>query len=1173
MGFGLPGPMGYGDNGVSGVQSTTGQMKEDLTSTLRSMRDSLSTSLQTLNLTMSGIHNQLRTMSSNFNPAATATKSPWGFPGTNIPTFPISSNLGSMSGAMGAHIANNSMYGLAMGNKPFNVGGYEYAYERQKEMQNRITMFGTDVGIGMGSVMGMGAGTSAIMKMAGLGKFGLAASLPIGFGLSYALSPITDRLSNGAQDFMRGSSAIQRLSPRFGSEFTMGQSMQAQQGVNRMYSNEIANRSFMSTNLGRSGLQEVMNQGLSMNLFQGNNPEKLVKQMEQAAGVVKFLTGVLGSKDVSETMRYVGQMKNMGINLAQNGNFAQTLGLAAHKYGASMGVPGAELLNQATQIGAQAYGQYGMPSFGGIMPAMKNMALANELEKRRFLSTAEIAGAGGHNAIASQMVGATAGMMANPAIGGMMLASGWQGGGNFSMNKMNGALASGGYWGAMSQGVGALAGDPKKFASYMMNKENLYASAAKQGGLDTQTENMLFAALDNQYGMEDDNVAGMFIMQIMQQQGTPISTAAAKMLVAKHRQPGLMKMFTSQVDKARDRGFYAANKANNGYFRPIGRFVEGIENTITGVGAGIENLGGTIAQGVQKLTGEADNHGYGNSVTGIFNSKQLEAYAGMNHGGSLIGTNVDQAAFARASKGMRYNTSGFLGTTGDPLSLTIRNRSEVMSTGAIIGGVNARNNKGYWDELTHGKMGEGEAMARLRDLGYDSRQYIGSNLQGTDGTGITTALADRMSAGAIASLASGTTGEGWYRNMSEEQAKSYANSILGDSSGMSKDAMLTQLLGNTDKLGSVSRGIGVSDRRAAFALANKLGSGTMSNAGMINGATDEKWSNWQGSTAAIAKARGLTQGSEIFGPQGENGLTFSSGAMTASLHALGLSQDDMTAISSRGAEGNTAMDAYSKALDQIAKGENVGSDTFDKLKGFDSLKDSLDKMLAGGNGKYNLNRAIGNDSILGFGKRKNDDSIGSGVKSLYERSAGEDIALNAQKGLREGFGFNFDLNTMKSKMATGDLADLVMGGATDNKAGQVLQGKLRGVGNMSRDELLEEYGKLKPGVNAKNIDSAEMQKVIRNSMMTTDFSAQQDATAEADVPKSKIDLAVSEAGGASKYVVNVQIATAQVDKTADAARGQTATGTGSNTGKTNSGAIGGNGYAKMALPADTGYGK
>ena len=107
----------FDQNGQLMEQGPAQQIRDDLSLTLRSVRDTLSQSFQTLNLTMAGISNTLRTMSANM-PRANLQASM-----TYVPAYGSMNLAGALSGPMSANLANTSMWGLMTGDKPYNISG------------------------------------------------------------------------------------------------------------------------------------------------------------------------------------------------------------------------------------------------------------------------------------------------------------------------------------------------------------------------------------------------------------------------------------------------------------------------------------------------------------------------------------------------------------------------------------------------------------------------------------------------------------------------------------------------------------------------------------------------------------------------------------------------------------------------------------------------------------------------------------------------------------------------------------------------------------------------------------------------------------------------------------------------------------------------------------------
>lgn len=1160
MAYGLPGGYDQENSFSNQLSTTTAQVRDDLSSTLRSMRDSLATSLQTLNLTMSGIHTQLRAMSPTFRPAPGVPA--YSSANTYIPSYQTSANLGAMSHPMANHLATNSIFGLATAAKPYNIGGYEWAWERQKEMRNRATQFGVDTGInvatGLATTIGGNLAYNALApRFSGLARMGrFLGGGAIGLGMGMAAYPLLNMVSEGAEQHGRDIASIRRLSPRFGNEFNNAQSAQVARGITNWHNNELKFGTDFNTNIGASGMREVLTQGLQMNMFQGNNSQELIKQMEGAAHTVKFLTGVLGSKDIAETMRYVGQMKNMGINLTQNNSFSNRLGMTSYKYGQTMGVSGADLLGQATQIGASAYGQYGMPAFGGILPAMQNMALAHELEKRRYLSTAEISTAGGHNGIASQMVNFTAGAMNHGGIGQMMLAAGWQGGGRYSARQMAGAVGKGGYFGAMGNAVGKLAGDVGAYSEFMMNQENLYASASTQGGLDAQTENVLFSALDQMPFMENDNSAGLMLKQIASSMGVNLSTAAAKTIVMKHRKPGLMRAFESNANRARDRGIYHRNKLDYGPMRSITRPLEQIGNIPGRIKNAVYGVGQSLQEYSDSFFGDLDGGAHSQSIDGLFTGGTVESLRKMQGWGDPLSSlgSLDPASFHSAYVKMNGGIGNGLldsevgaGNAGD--------RTDATSGAAVLTAMRTKNHRGYYQQLMGGadSMGAGEAYQNLRGLGV-SNFNIGREYQELSG-GVTEALANGMGKG-MDKFAAHTTDAGWYKhNLTTERAKSILSEIGIDHSNMSKDELvlaLTQGGPTGAKLDAKARGLGVSRKNLAFAIANKegIGQGEMSGYSKLFGASDDVFNTFDQSSGAYARSKGMIFNAGEFASQLDNNLGFGNEAISSSLGKLGLSMDDIREVMDSG--GADDFRQVSEALSAVANGGTFDLSAIKNKK----LRSAMDPFFAEG-GRQKLESAIGGDSILGWDGLLGSKDMRDRTLALLGKSGSEAATTNMQKGLSDIYGFNIDSSILQEKLKSGGLPEYLLSQTTTSNAGKELKDKLGRVKGLSMDDVKSELANR--NISTLNLSDADMRNKLMEAQLNADYNGKQESQVD-DTPKSLVDKAITNETG--QYSMRVVYADANIDKAATVARTPGAGTTGS---RTTSGQIGGTGWSTLVL--------
>jgi len=589
--------MGFGSGQQPASSSLGESMQNELGLTMRSVRDTLAMSFQTLNLTLSSMNRTLTNLSVNMAP-----KSFMGMNHTFIPSQQVMSHTGTISSPMASFMGHASTWNLLTQPKPYNVSAYEYAYQRQQELQNRFT------GLGVGAVTGIGgamassamAGPMTSMMTSGIGRalpfmrgpmaaFGAArlGGLPLGslamgipgFMAANALvQPLVGAVQDHSEMYMRDTAGIQRMSTRFGDEFSRRQSAGVAKGMYGLANSENRSATSLDTNLGMDGYRNILMQGMQANLFHGTSPDQLVKQLGQAGQVVKLLTGVLGSKDINETMQALVQFKGMGVNLVQNQGYAQKIGVSAFKYGSTMGIPGAELLQNSMAQGSGIYSGMGMAGFGGVLPMMRNMALVHEMEKRNHLSASEMSVGGGQMGIAGAMTAAVGGMMKNPGIGDVMLASSMRNG-HFDKGAFD-RSSDKGYFGMVGQGASNFS-DINQLFSFYANKTNMQSEVFENGGGDDAILQVARKALDNMpyyknaKGQNKLNMAAVYIKKIASDMsGQDISDAAAKALATRLIHPNTMNHIEGEGNRMAARGLDADIQQHFGLSRTVGRVAD-----------------------------------------------------------------------------------------------------------------------------------------------------------------------------------------------------------------------------------------------------------------------------------------------------------------------------------------------------------------------------------------------------------------------------------------------------------------------------------------------------------------------------------------------------------------------------------------------------------------------
>lgn len=579
----------------------TSQAQGELTSTLRSFRDSLSFSLQTLNLTLSSMSQTMMNVGNKIGGAMTAgvtPLAPFGIHSQWIPRSPGGLYTGSLSQAYQQFSGSNNLSGLLFASQQYNINPNEFWLERKTDTATRLSSAGIATGAALlqegvglaagsaaggaiGGALGLGSG-----MLGGIGRFALG--VPFGMLGGAAIGFLADPIVNAAVQHNKDTAAMMRMSARFRSPFSMREAQRAVTGIEDLAYRELFNTTRMDTRLNMSGFRDIAMMGLQSNMFHGTTPEQLVQQVSSASNVVKFLTGVLGSKDVQETMQVVKQFKDMGLNSFQNFSTIQAIGNDAFSYGRSLGVQASSLLSAAASMSSVAFGQHGNPAFVGMQPAIRNIAFTTELEKRNMLTPAEIAAGGGVQAISGRMLSTQANLLNNGAIGGAMLYAGWNGATGFNLDQYKNVIGSGGYWGSLGLAARNITqGGIGGIARSIIDKNNIIASAAKNGNLDELLEIQLRQALETGTNILpanasiEDKVAMGAVMLMQMNPGTDTSTAKA---IA-------MKVFNPRVQATVDRrareqyamGRMEFSRSNRGFGRVLDSVGETVERNLSAV--------------------------------------------------------------------------------------------------------------------------------------------------------------------------------------------------------------------------------------------------------------------------------------------------------------------------------------------------------------------------------------------------------------------------------------------------------------------------------------------------------------------------------------------------------------------------------------------------------------
>lgn len=1057
--------MGFGQNSTS--SSSLGEsMQNELGLTMRSVRDTLAMSFQTLNLTLSSMNRTLTNLSSNITP-----KSFMGMNHTFIPAQQVMSHTGTISAPMANFMGHSSTWDLLTQPKPYNVSSYEYAYQRQQELQNRF------MGLGVGATTGIGgaiastalAGPLTSMMTSGIGRAmpfmkgpmaalgaarlgglplgSLAMGIP-GFALANAVvQPFVGAVQDHAETYMRDTAGIQRMSTRFSDEFTRKQSAGVAKGMYGLSNVENRNATSLDTNLGMDGYRNILMQGLQANLFHGTSPEQLVKQLGQAGQVVKLLTGILGSKDINETMQALVQFKGMGVNLVQNQGYAQKLGNSAFKYGSTMGIPGAELLQNAMAQGSGIYSGMGMAGFGGVLPMMRNMALVHEMEKRNSLTASEMSVGGGQMGIAGAMTQAVGGMMKNPAIGDVMLASSMQNG-HFSKGAFD-RSAQKGYFGMVGQGASNFS-DINQLFSFYANKTNMQSELFENGGGDDTILQVARKALENMpyyknaKGKNKLNMATVYIKKIASDMsGQDISDAAAKALATRLVHPNMMNHVDGEANRMAQRGLDADMQQHFGIGRSFGRIADDFAKIPGQFSAAvIQPLGNGLTdyfrdkiegRGPDQYADYAPGTGSKNSIKMYFDSlrqvRDLGSIPGMRESNNAADTNAAYEAgdnvFGTYGGKMTstYYGAGFGGIGLGNATNSMKSRAAMEQMGMF---------KEYYGDVNNIKSGNGmtgvEAYGMIKgNLGnmsyYNALQKYKKNIQSRTGFG----------SGQDAQIAPGKIAmhdmlneydPHYYQNQYDQfiqtdKFKNFSSAFNGG--GMS--ASIEQALGldqgalqNTDSNAIytkiLDKNTNVDDiaSRYGFSGRRDLAAGVVAaqGRGLTGSWTDEMFQNQgeynrkRAGEAAFGADGGMDSNSGNFENYIQNGKTDGlNGIDMGGLKELGINDDLLSKIMDAGGSGVEDIGKLGRAAGSLAYGESnseqymSGVQNTDVRKAYDELAKKDPKELA------KIMQRIGGKSGMMFG-------------DLGEASAQAALKHKVVSGIQDQYSTLFGASTGKS---------------------------------------------------------------------------------------------------------------------------------------------------------------
>ena len=572
--------IGNGTNeqlGMTTAESLAQMQVGTMTETMRSFKDSISFQFQNLNLALTQLNSNISNLSTRLA-TMLPTTGMQGLPANFIAASnPNSVYLGDTPAAY-ANLSANSSYTSMMypSSVPSNVGSYNMGYYAAKELPFKrtnmmLTGLGAVANTGV-SLLGGAAGGALLgtALMPGLGTVigGIAGGL-VGDRLTAPL--IEDAIVHNRDVF-----GIQRASKRFGREFTLGQAQSVTRQLEGMAYNEVMTKTSMDPMLGMSGLRELAMTGAQMGMFRaGGSQQDFINQMKNAAQVVTAIAKVAGDGDVREALKTVQQLKSMGFNAFESTQAAKSLLNDTMKFSSLMGVNQKDFMNAAMNVAMGGFGSQGYAAAFGMQPAIRNLALVNELNKRRMLTPGELAMAGGEQAVAQQVTGAQAALLRSP-LGRAAIYAGMDSRGNFNINNVyrNGR----GAFDIIGAGLNNYFRDP---VAYAANEDRAIENAANQGDL--------VGLLDTLVGAEARLNPFMKINGSLEQQENAmiallkerygLSGASARAWVYKKTRPSIMRGLQARADR-------------EGIMRQVGE--ANMKMGVGGLWAGIKAIPGRI---------------------------------------------------------------------------------------------------------------------------------------------------------------------------------------------------------------------------------------------------------------------------------------------------------------------------------------------------------------------------------------------------------------------------------------------------------------------------------------------------------------------------------------------------------------------------------------------------
>lgn len=290
---------------------------------------------------------------------------------------------------------------------------------------------GQAAGIGMGALAGgllgarFGGVGRAIGALAGGGLAQFSGAAPaLGQAAMLPMRPSMEAHQMGAslqrmsQDWVVGGSQLHPLGRGFG----RGASMELAQGLQQMAGSGQFQRETGGM-FNRHDLMMMTQQAGQRGLLdEQQSIQGVQQQMRQVAQVVRQFMQLTNDPDVTNVIRQMGQMRQMGLSVADMENAAQNMRTFSRAAGTTIG----GMMQTYGMPGAATYQQAGLSAGAGMNYGMYAGAAARQAVAAQTFSPMQLSMLGGVQGVAQRNMQAQAAMMSMPLMGAAM--GGFQGG-------------------------------------------------------------------------------------------------------------------------------------------------------------------------------------------------------------------------------------------------------------------------------------------------------------------------------------------------------------------------------------------------------------------------------------------------------------------------------------------------------------------------------------------------------------------------------------------------------------------------------------------------------------------------------------------------------------------------------------------------------------------------